>query len=102
MSTPEQRLELVNQRRMRRAGIKRGLASGTLDPVTLIFDVRPELDDFTVFELLSFVRALPPRLVNAALNELDIPLTQTMVELNAAKRTDIARWLHRQGIRNGA
>jgi hypothetical protein len=101
MSTPEQRLERVNQRRATRAQIKRGLASGTVDPITLMFDARAELDGFTVLELLSFVRGLPPRLVNAALDEFSIPLTDTVAELNAAKRADLARWLDRQGHPDG-
>ncbi len=96
MSTSEQRLALANKRRLTRAQIKRDLVDGTLDPVALIFDVDPALDDFTVLSLLSFVPGLLPRSVNAALTGLGIPLTLTMVDLDAAKRADLARWLQRE------
>lgn len=102
MSTPDHRLELANARAATRARVKRDLASGTLDPVSLIFEARPELDDCMVVELLNFVRGLPPRAVNAGFDELRIPATQTMAKLNAAERTDIARWLHRNGFAGGA
>ncbi len=102
MSTPEQRLKLINVRRATRAQVKRDLASGTLDPVSLIFEARPELDDCMVVELLGFVRGLPPRAVKAGFDELRIPATKTMANLNAAERSDVARWLHRSGFAGGA
>ena len=102
MSTPEQRRKLVDARRATRVRVKRALASGTLDPVSLIFEARPELDDCVVVELLTFVRGLPPRAVNAGFDELRIPATKTMETLSAAERAELARWLQRNGFAGGA
>lgn len=95
MQSSDERLPRAERWRAERAEIKRGLAGGSVDPVALMFDARPELDDANVLELLTFVAGLSRR-AYAALELLDIDATQRFGELSVGQRRDLARWLAEQ------
>lgn len=102
MSTAEQRaaaLATANDRRLRRAALKRGCRAGTISPLTLITD---ELFARTfVTDVLALAPRVGPSTATSMLAALQLPVTLQCGNVTERQHALLARWL-RSGPRGRA
>lgn len=85
-----QALAVANDRRIRRAALKRGCRAGTISPLTLISD---ELfANVFVTDVLALVPRVGPSVATSTLAALQLPVTLQCENVTERQHALLARW----------
>lgn len=91
-------LDKANEKRLKRAAVKRDIKAGKLPPSEVVWEYPPELDKMPVYDLIRSAHRWGATRTRNFLHDLRISERRTMAELSDRQRLVLREALRGKGV----